>query len=181
MAGELAEKIGRPDKKAAVVKLESLSRPGRDVNRVHLRPADPAVYCSPVPDPMVDSWLLMSSPVPVLSILGFYLYFVLKLGPQLMATRKAFNLQRILVAYNFYQVVFSLWLSTMVRIARQPCASSAPNQRALQLCIELRRSVAGFEPRFISVGFVIDRATLEKVSPEYFCFPCQSFIPQFAP
>ncbi|XP_069697684.1 very long chain fatty acid elongase AAEL008004-like [Periplaneta americana] len=64
-------------------------------------------------DPMVDSWFLMSSPMPVLGILGFYLYFVLKLGPQIMATRKAFNLQRILVAYNFYQVLFSLWLSTM--------------------------------------------------------------------
>ncbi|XP_023718789.1 elongation of very long chain fatty acids protein AAEL008004 [Cryptotermes secundus] len=64
-------------------------------------------------DPMVDSWFLMSSPMPVLLILVFYLYFVLKLGPQLMATRKAFNLQRILVAYNFYQVIFSLWLSSM--------------------------------------------------------------------
>jgi hypothetical protein len=63
---------------------------------------------------MVDSWFLMSSPVPVLTILGFYLYFVLKLGPQLMATRKALNLQKILVAYNFYQVLFSLWLCSLV-------------------------------------------------------------------
>jgi len=63
---------------------------------------------------MVDSWFLMSSPVPILTILGSYLYFVLKLGPQLMTTRKAFNLQKLLVAYNFYQVLFSLWLCTLV-------------------------------------------------------------------
>lgn len=64
-------------------------------------------------DPMVDSWFLMSSPVPILTILGLYLYFVLKLGPQLMATRKAFNIQKILVAYNFYQVLFSFWLCSL--------------------------------------------------------------------
>jgi hypothetical protein len=72
-----------------------------------------------VSDPMVDSWFLMSSPLPVLTILGIYLYFVLKLGPQLMANRKAFNLQKILVAYNFYQVLFSLWLCTMVSIVHR--------------------------------------------------------------
>jgi hypothetical protein len=71
-------------------------------------------WYSCVSDPMVDSWFLMSSPVPVLTILGSYLYFVLKLGPQLMATRRAFNLQKILVTYNFYQVLFSLWLCTLV-------------------------------------------------------------------
>jgi hypothetical protein len=65
-------------------------------------------------DPMVDSWFLMSSPVPILSILGFYLYFVLKLGPQLMANRKAFNLQKILVAYNFVSNPYSLRNNTLV-------------------------------------------------------------------
>jgi hypothetical protein len=69
-----------------------------------------------VSDPVVDSWFLMSSPIPVLTILGFYLYFVLKLGPQLMATRKPFNLQGLLVAYNFYQVIFSIWLCSTVSI-----------------------------------------------------------------
>ncbi|PSN36105.1 Elongation of very long chain fatty acids protein 7 [Blattella germanica] len=64
-------------------------------------------------DPMVDSWFLMSSPYPIISILCFYLYFVLKLGPKIMEKRKAFDLQRVLVAYNFYQVMFSLWLCSM--------------------------------------------------------------------
>lgn len=58
--------------------------------------------------------MFMSSPVPVLTILAAYLYFVLKLGPQYMSSRKPFNLQNILVTYNLYQVIFSIWLCTMV-------------------------------------------------------------------
>ncbi|XP_047103938.1 elongation of very long chain fatty acids protein 7 [Schistocerca piceifrons] len=63
--------------------------------------------------PLVDQWLLMDSPVPLLLILGFYLYFVLKLGPALMAHRKPFELQKVLIFYNAYQVVFSVWLCLM--------------------------------------------------------------------
>lgn len=63
---------------------------------------------------MVDSWFLMSSPLPVLGILAVYLWFVLKAGPAFMASRKPFNLQGVMVLYNAYQVVFSLWLCTMV-------------------------------------------------------------------
>lgn len=64
-------------------------------------------------DPMVDSWFLMSSPLPILSILAVYLWFVLKAGPAFMASRKPYNLQALLVIYNAYQVLFSLWLCTM--------------------------------------------------------------------
>ncbi|XP_067008036.1 very long chain fatty acid elongase AAEL008004 [Anabrus simplex] len=64
-------------------------------------------------DPMVDSWLFMSSPLPLLTILAFYLYFVLKLGPSIMASRKPYNLQRVLIAYNFYQVIFSIWMCSL--------------------------------------------------------------------
>jgi hypothetical protein len=98
-----------------------------------------------VSDPMVDSWFLMSSPMPILSILGFYLYFVLKLGPQLMATRKAFNLQGILVAYNFYQVLFSLWLCTMVRYCTSHSSHTATNSCKMRTlaspCRRVRLSV----------------------------------------
>ncbi|KAE8745384.1 hypothetical protein FOCC_FOCC007932 [Frankliniella occidentalis] len=63
---------------------------------------------------MVDSWFLMGSPLPILSILAVYLWFVLKAGPAFMASRKPYNLQPILILYNGYQVLFSLWLCTMV-------------------------------------------------------------------
>lgn len=52
----------------------------------------------------------MQSPTPVLGILILYFYFVLKLGPQLMKDRPAFNLQKVLIVYNAYQVVFSAWI-----------------------------------------------------------------------
>ncbi|KAF2901810.1 hypothetical protein ILUMI_04374 [Ignelater luminosus] len=61
-------------------------------------------------DPLVDSWLFMQSPAPVIGILILYLYFVLKLGPQLMEKRPPLNLQKVLIVYNAYQVVFSVWL-----------------------------------------------------------------------
>lgn len=61
-------------------------------------------------DETIDNWLLMSSPLPLLTLVGLYLTFVLKVGPALMANRKPFNLQKLMVAYNAFQVVFSTWL-----------------------------------------------------------------------
>ncbi|KAB0795324.1 hypothetical protein PPYR_12163 [Photinus pyralis] len=61
-------------------------------------------------DPVVDTWLFMQSPLPVVTILVSYLYFVLKLGPQLMKKRRPFNISNVLVVYNAYQVIFSAWL-----------------------------------------------------------------------
>ncbi|KAG8337165.1 elongation of very long chain fatty acids protein AAEL008004-like [Homalodisca vitripennis] len=63
-----------------------------------------------IEDPIVDSWPLMGSPWPVLSIVGFYLYFVLKLGPRLMERKPAFDLKYVMILYNFYQVAFSSWM-----------------------------------------------------------------------
>lgn len=65
-------------------------------------------------NPTVDEWLFMKSPLPILTILAVYLYFVLKLGPKLMEHRKPFEMQWLLVLYNGYQVVFSAWLCAQV-------------------------------------------------------------------
>ncbi|KAK6640069.1 hypothetical protein RUM43_008346 [Polyplax serrata] len=64
-------------------------------------------------DPQVDTWLFMSSPAPVLLILTCYLYFVLKLGPRLMSNKKAISMKKLLVAYNLYQVIFNIWLTSV--------------------------------------------------------------------
>ncbi|XP_075235915.1 very long chain fatty acid elongase 7-like [Lycorma delicatula] len=61
-------------------------------------------------DPLVDSWFLMGSPWPVFGLVGFYLYFVLILGPKQMENRKPFDLTKVMILYNLYQVVFSSWL-----------------------------------------------------------------------
>lgn len=66
-----------------------------------------------VKDPMVDSWPLMGSPGPMLCIVGTYLIFVLKAGPKMMEKRPAFQLNTVMILYNAFQVLFSIWLATL--------------------------------------------------------------------
>ncbi|XP_063704312.1 uncharacterized protein LOC134833792 [Culicoides brevitarsis] len=61
-------------------------------------------------DKEVDKWPLMSSPVPVITILVAYLVFVLKVGPEWMKNREPFQLKNFMIAYNAYQCLFSCWL-----------------------------------------------------------------------
>ncbi|XP_070153887.1 very long chain fatty acid elongase AAEL008004 [Polyergus mexicanus] len=61
-------------------------------------------------DPRVNNWAMMSSPFPTLAICLFYAYFVKVLGPKLMENRKPFDLRRVMIWYNFFQVIFSSWL-----------------------------------------------------------------------
>ncbi|XP_011877661.1 PREDICTED: elongation of very long chain fatty acids protein AAEL008004 [Vollenhovia emeryi] len=67
-----------------------------------------------VRDPMVDSWPLMESPGPMLCIIGTYLIFVLKVGPKMMEKRPAFQLNTVMILYNGLQVLFSIWLTTLI-------------------------------------------------------------------
>merc|ERR1712126_664393 len=61
-------------------------------------------------DPRVDSWLGMYSIWPTIIICSAYVYFVKILGPRLMKDREPFELKKILLVYNFSQVLFSLWM-----------------------------------------------------------------------
>lgn len=61
-------------------------------------------------DPRVNDWIMMSSPFPTLAICLFYAYFVKVLGPKLMENRKPFDLRRVMIWYNLFQVIFSSWL-----------------------------------------------------------------------
>ena len=61
-----------------------------------------------VSDPRVSDWPLMDSPIPTFLIVLVYLYSVTLLGPRLMANRKPLQLRNVLVAYNAFQVIFSL-------------------------------------------------------------------------
>lgn len=67
-------------------------------------------------DPRVNDWPLMDSPVPTLLMVVTYLYVVTILGPQLMANRKPFQLNQVLIVYNAFQVAFSLLMLWEVRI-----------------------------------------------------------------
>lgn len=67
-------------------------------------------------DPRVSDWPLMDSPIPVFFIVVLYLYTVTLLGPRLMTNQKPFHLRSILVAYNAFQVIFSLGMMYEVNI-----------------------------------------------------------------
>ncbi|KOB75281.1 Elongation of very long chain fatty acids protein [Operophtera brumata] len=54
-----------------------------------------------------DRKFLMSTPFPIALTLTLYLWFVLKIGPELMKSRKPFNLTNTIVAYNIVQVLIS--------------------------------------------------------------------------
>ena len=77
------------------------------------------------PDPRTSGWPLMSDPLPMLSIVIFYNYFVQKIGPALMANRKPFQLNRTLIVYNFVQVLVSCYLFYEVSVSTA-VAVSAP-------------------------------------------------------
>lgn len=61
-------------------------------------------------DPRTNDWPLISSPVPGLTILGAYLYFILSWGPRYMANRKPHKLENVLIAYNLIQVIVSTYI-----------------------------------------------------------------------
>ncbi|XP_076230987.1 stuck in traffic isoform X2 [Calliopsis andreniformis] len=67
-----------------------------------------SVNCSS--DPRTRDWFLIPSPVPGLSIIVGYLYFVLSWGPKQMEHRKPYQMKNVLIVYNFLQVLLSFWL-----------------------------------------------------------------------
>lgn len=58
---------------------------------------------------------LMQSPIHMSVILLCYLFFVLYLGPRIMANRKPFQLQEAMIAYNFTLVALSIFIVYEVR------------------------------------------------------------------
>lgn len=61
-------------------------------------------------DPRTTEWPLMHSPIPTIAMVLVYLYVVIFLGPQVMSNRKPFKLREVLIAYNGFQVLFSLYM-----------------------------------------------------------------------
>lgn len=59
---------------------------------------------------------MIASPVPGMAIIGLYLYFVTSWGPRYMKDRKPFVLKGTLIAYNFIQVMISVYLFTEVSL-----------------------------------------------------------------
>ena len=52
---------------------------------------------------------MMQSPLPILSIIFSYVYFVKVIGPKYMKNKPPFQIERILIAYNILMVVLSTY------------------------------------------------------------------------
>ncbi|XP_006009446.1 very long chain fatty acid elongase 1 [Latimeria chalumnae] len=61
-------------------------------------------------DPRLHSYPLMQSPFAMTAIILGYVYFVLSLGPWIMANRKPFDLKKLMVVYNFSMVALSTFI-----------------------------------------------------------------------
>ncbi|KAI5139764.1 Elongation Of Very Long Chain Fatty Acids Protein 1 [Manis pentadactyla] len=61
-------------------------------------------------DPRIQGYPLMGSPLVMTSILLTYVYFVVSLGPRIMANRKPFQLRGFMIVYNFSLVALSLYI-----------------------------------------------------------------------
>jgi len=61
-------------------------------------------------DSRVKNLWMMDSPLPVVMIIAFYLYFVLKAGPEYMKFRNPMKIDNFVMIYDVIQVFFSLYL-----------------------------------------------------------------------
>jgi elongation of very long chain fatty acids protein 7 len=58
--------------------------------------------------------ILVRTPVQLISVIAFYLFFIYKLGPNFMKERKTFDLKKILIGYNILQIFVNLGIFIMV-------------------------------------------------------------------
>ncbi|XP_022658687.1 elongation of very long chain fatty acids protein 7-like [Varroa jacobsoni] len=64
-------------------------------------------------DNRITHWTLMGSPFKVLSVIGVYLIFSTKLGPWLMRDRAPLNIRPIVIAYNIFMVLSSVYFCVL--------------------------------------------------------------------
>lgn len=95
-------------------------------------------------DPRTNNWPLISSPVPGLTILAAYLYFVLSWGPRYMANRKPYKLENMLIAYNLIQVIVSTYIFYEVSEA-----TIERQMSGIQIRFPLKKTIFCFENSLI--------------------------------
>lgn len=77
-----------------------------------------ALAVSPMkPDPRVKDWSLMDNSFMCITICVLYILFSVVWGPNLMTNREPFNLRKVMVGYNAFQVVFSTYMFIEVGLA----------------------------------------------------------------
>lgn len=77
------------------------------------------------PDPRTNVLPLVGNPFYGIAIIGFYLYFVLNLGPRLMRDREPFQLKALLTVFDIFQIVSSVVIFYKVRRPASPSVHSS--------------------------------------------------------
>ncbi|KAJ3621899.1 hypothetical protein MTP99_002447 [Tenebrio molitor] len=65
-------------------------------------------------DSTTDDYPLMNSPLEPTAIVALYSLFLFNLGPKFMKNRDAFSLKKVMMVYNFVQVVLNFVVFLMV-------------------------------------------------------------------
>ncbi|CAA9996476.1 unnamed protein product [Nesidiocoris tenuis] len=65
-------------------------------------------------DPRIKHYPLVGSPVPIITIVILYNYFINNWGPAFMKDRPPFQLRRPMIIYNAVQVVVNAWIVYMI-------------------------------------------------------------------
>jgi len=60
-------------------------------------------------DPRVDSYLMMGSVWPTVTICAIYVFICKIAGPWFMRNREPYEIKHVIIAYNLFQTLFSLW------------------------------------------------------------------------
>lgn len=67
-------------------------------------------------DSKSDNLPLVNSPLIIFGIMAGYLYLVLSVGPRFMKNRKPFQIKKILIAYNAFQIVANVFVWIYVSV-----------------------------------------------------------------
>jgi hypothetical protein len=92
-----------------------------------------------VSDTRSDDWFLMSSVWIPVSIMAFYLYFVLVFGPRMMRNRRPMQLDTVIKLYNITQVIVCVYTAERVSVVR--CLNAymsehvSPSHLSVPLCV----------------------------------------------
>ncbi|KAJ3629153.1 hypothetical protein MTP99_013566 [Tenebrio molitor] len=64
-------------------------------------------------DPRTQNYFLMSSPLPLFFILATYVSFIFKIGPAVMKNRQPVNLDKVMMVYNWAQIILNATIFIM--------------------------------------------------------------------
>ena len=67
------------------------------------------------PDPRLENYPLMGSPFQIIMILTTYVVFVKKTGPALMKDRPPMKLDKVIMVYNWVQIILNTAVFLIVR------------------------------------------------------------------